>query len=126
MNPLENTPGNVELEKTQAQVRKGLLEFCILLTVSGDAVYSSDILEKLKENGMLVVEGTLYPLLSRLKSTGLLAYEWRESPSGPPRKYYSLTDDGTKTLDRLIVTWNELDSSITSLLKRHKKHEKNG
>ena len=122
MNPIKDN----ELEKTQAQIRKGLLEFCILLTISGEAVYSSDILQRLKDSDMLVVEGTLYPLLSRLRTSGLLSYQWQESPSGPPRKYYSLTDEGHRALERLVITWNDLDASITSLLKRHKKHEKNG
>lgn len=114
-----------ELEKSQAQIRKGLLEFCMLLTVSGGPVYSSDILQRLKDSDLLVVEGTLYPLLSRLRSSGLLSYEWRESPSGPPRKYYALTAEGRLALDRMIATWNSLHASVTSLLKRHQQHEKN-
>ena len=122
---MTNQPLDTGLENTRAQIRKGLLEFCILLTISGDAVYSSDILEKLKASNMLVVEGTLYPLLSRLKTSGLLAYEWKESKSGPPRKYYRLTEKGQQSLDQLIATWSDLNSSITSLLLTHKKHEKN-
>ncbi len=96
-------------------MRKGLLEFCILLVVSGGRVYSSDILEKLKIAHLLVVEGTLYPLLSRLKAQGLLEYDWEESPSGPPRKYYEITVHGKEVLTHLKKTWGELSDSITSL-----------
>lgn len=106
---------NESLEIKGLYMRKGLLEFCILLVVSGGRVYSSDILEKLKKADMLVVEGTLYPLLSRLKVQGLLEYDWEESPSGPPRKYYEITKNGKETLDHLKKTWDELSSSITSL-----------
>jgi PadR family transcriptional regulator PadR len=101
----------------KAQMRKGLLEFCILLVISDGRVYSSDILNTLKDADLLVVEGTLYPLLSRLKTQGLLAYDWEESKSGPPRKYYELTKQGRETLRELTKTWKELFASITSLTK---------
>lgn len=97
------------------QMRKGLLEFCILLAISKSRVYSSDILNKLKDANLLVVEGTLYPLLSRLKTQGLVAYDWEESRSGPPRKYYELTNHGRTTLIELQETWKELHASINSL-----------
>jgi PadR family transcriptional regulator, regulatory protein PadR len=106
-------------DNTKAQMRKGILEFCILLLISKKALYASDILEKLKEADLLVVEGTLYPLLSRLKNAGLLSYEWRESKSGPPRKYYELTKSGKEALKELVKTWDSLSDSITSLLSSH-------
>lgn len=105
------------LEQKRAHMRKGLLEFCILLTISEGRVYSSDILEKLKSAGLLVVEGTLYPLLSRLKAQELLVHEWEESRSGPPRKYFELTAHGRTTLHELQQTWKELHTSITKLEK---------
>lgn len=106
---------NESLEQKGMYMRKGLLEFCILLVVSTGRVYSSDILEKLKKSNMLVVEGTLYPLLSRLKAQELLEYDWEESRSGPPRKYYEITAKGKQTLLHLKKTWDELADSITSL-----------
>ncbi len=101
---------------TKAQMRKGILEFCILLIIRDGEVYASDILEKLKAADLLVVEGTLYPLLSRLKNAELLSYEWRESKSGPPRKYYLLTKKGKDALKELVTTWKSLSDSISSLL----------
>jgi len=100
------------LDNTQAQMRKGVLEFCILSVLSHKEVYTSDIIEKLKEARLIVVEGTLYPLLTRLKNAGLLSYRWVESSSGPPRKYYSLTPLGEKFLDELRVTWRELVEAV--------------
>lgn len=98
-------------------MRKGLLEFCILTVIAAERMYSSDILKALKEADMLVVEGTLYPLLSRLKTQGLLTYDWEESKSGPPRKYYELTETGRVTVKELSKTWKELTTSINSLIK---------
>jgi len=103
------------LEQKRSQMRKGLLEFCILLVISEDRTYSTDILKKLKETDLLVVEGTLYPLLSRLKSQGLVEYDWEESKSGPPRKYYGLTKKGKETLTELKKTWKGLSASLSSL-----------
>ena len=100
------------LENTQAQMRRGVLEFCVLSILSHAEVYPSDIIEKLKEAKLIVVEGTLYPLLTRLKNAGLLSYRWVESSSGPPRKYYSLTPLGDKFLDELRVTWRELVEAV--------------
>lgn len=106
------------VESKRAQMRKGLLEFCILLAISHERRYSSDILTSLKSAGLLVVEGTLYPLLSRLRAQKLLDYEWEESTSGPPRKYYALTKTGHDTLQELEKTWRELHTSIQRLLKQ--------
>lgn len=105
-----------DADNTQSQMRKGILEFCILLIVSKDEAYASEILVRLKDADLLVVEGTLYPLLSRLRSNGLLSYEWKESKNGPPRKYYSITKEGRAVLKDLTATWRSLSDSITSLL----------
>src|SRR3979409_1559545 len=94
---------DLNVENTKAQMRKGILEFCILLIISKEEVYPSDILKELKEFNLIVVEGTLYPLLSRLKDGGLLEYRWEESKAGPPRKYYKLTEIGRNTLKQLEV-----------------------
>ena len=111
---------NTEIENTKAQMRKGILEFCILLVIKKEKIYASDILKKLKKVDLLVVEGTLYPLLSRLKNSGLLKYDWEESKVGPPRKYYSLTDKGRETLNHLSKIWGKFHCSICHLLN-HKK-----
>ena len=84
----------MNIENTQAQMRKGILEYCILLIIAGEDSYVQDIINKLKTSKMLVVEGTIYPLLTRLKNMGLLSYRWEESTQGPPRKYYSITETG--------------------------------
>lgn len=102
----------MKIENTKAQMRKGVLEFCILSVLYGERMYASDILKSLKEAKLLVVEGTLYPLLTRLKNAGLLEYEWEESTSGPPRKYYLLTETGKTFLNELQETWNELDQAV--------------
>jgi len=96
-------------------MRKGTLDFIVLLVISRGPVYASDILAELKKSQLIVVEGTLYPLLSRLRSSGLLQYAWQESRSGPPRKYYSLTDSGREFLDHLSENWKELNLSIKKL-----------
>lgn len=98
----------MKLENTKVQMRKGILEYCILSIISEGEVYASDILDTLKNARLIVVEGTLYPLLTRLKNTGLLSYQWKESTSGPPRKYYVLTDEGKAFLKELDTTWEEL------------------
>lgn len=103
------------VENTRAQMRKGFLEFCILLIISRGKIYASDIIRKLTGANLLVVEGTLYPILSRLKSQALVEYLWEESPAGPPRKYYTLTTKGSETLARLEETWEQLGASVTSL-----------
>jgi len=96
------------LENTQSQMRKGVLEFCILSIISQGEIYPSDIIGKMKDAKLIVVEGTLYPLLTRLKNSGLLSYSWVESNSGPPRKYYKLTPLGEEFLKELKKTWDEL------------------
>lgn len=101
-----------------SQLRKGLLELAVLLVISRGPVYASDILKKLKINHLLVVEGTLYPLLSRLKNEGNLDYQWQESKNGPPRKYYQLTPSGQVNLKNIQETWLNLNKSINSLIKK--------
>ena len=107
----------MNVENTKAQMRKGVLEFCILSILNGKEAYPSDILEELKEAKLLVVEGTLYPLLTRLKNSGLLSYRWEESKSGPPRKYYTLTEIGRGFLKELESTWKELSVAVTKTTK---------
>lgn len=107
------------LENSKAQMRKGTLEFCIMLIISRGEVYASDILQQLKAADLLVVEGTLYPLLSRLKTQGFLLYSWKESNAGPPRKYYSLTDKGKTSVKMLTDNWLTLADSINQLIKQH-------
>lgn len=107
-----------EIQTIQTQMRRGVIEFCILLIINKEPVYVSDILKELQKADLLVVEGTVYPLLNRLKTEGLLSYDWQESKSGPPRKYYSLTQAGAEYLDQLKDTWNTLTHSITSLIQK--------
>ena len=106
----------MKIENTKAQMRKGVLEYCILSIIQDkETAYTSDILGQLKDAKMLVVEGTVYPLLTRLKNEGLLGYRWEESTSGPPRKYYTLTATGTDFLTELAVSWNELNKAVKKL-----------
>ena len=105
----------MNVENTKAQMRKGMLEYCILLLLRRKSCYANDIITHLKQADMIVVEGTLYPLLSRLKSDGLLKYEWRESKQGPPRKYYALTMDGEEALQQLDDSWAELARTVNFL-----------
>ena len=109
---MENT-----IENVRAQMRKGLLEYCILSILDKREAYASVIIDELKSVGMIVVEGTLYPLLIRLKNQGLLAYRWEESTQGPPRKYYVLTEQGREQLGQMDTAWNELVESIQTLKK---------
>ena len=106
---------NINLENTKAQMRKGVLELCILAIISEKEAYPSDILEKLKSSELIVVEGTLYPLLTRLKDAGLLEYRCVESLQGPPRKYYQLTEIGRNSLQELHKGWLELVKSVAQL-----------
>ncbi len=108
----------MNLENTKAQMRKGVLELCILSMLQEKDAYASDIIDHLKSAEIIVVEGTLYPLLTRLKNAGLLAYRWEESTSGPPRKYYSLTDKGTEALAELTVSWNKLVEAVTKTTQK--------
>jgi PadR family transcriptional regulator PadR len=107
----------MNLENTKAQMRKGVLEFCILSVLSNGDAYTSDIINKLKEARLIVVEGTLYPMLTRLKNAGLLQYRWEDSTSGPPRKYYGLTHEGKQFLQELKGSWNDLVESVSQTLK---------
>lgn len=107
----------MKLENTIAQMRKGVLELCILSIISEEKAYSSEIIIKLKENELIVKDGTLYPLLSRLKNAGLLQYTWEESDLGPPRKYFYITDEGSKFLKGLLQTWNQLVHAVNQSTK---------
>ena len=111
----------MNIEKTKAQMKKGVLELCILSIISTKEAYASDILDELKTSKLIVVEGTLYPLLTRLKNEGLLSYRWEESKSGPPRKYYEITEIGKKVLLELNIGWSELVSAVDKLTKKIKK-----
>jgi PadR family transcriptional regulator, regulatory protein PadR len=104
-------------DQLAVQMRKGVLVYCALLVCSGEPVYSSDVIRRLREAELIVVEGTLYPLLSRLAKDKLLGYEWRESEQGPPRKYYWLTDEGREVLASLRTAYKQLDGSIKTLQK---------
>lgn len=108
----------MKIENTKAQMRKGVLEFCILSILKNGEAYPSDILVRLKKANLIVVEGTLYPLLTRLKNSGLLSYRWEESKSGPPRKYYSITLDGLSFLSALDVTWKDLVKAVRLTTKK--------
>lgn len=106
---------NMDVNNVKSQMRKGMLEYCIMLLLHKEPAYASDIIQKLKEARLIVVEGTLYPLLTRLKNDHLLSYEWIESTQGPPRKYYSLTDKGTGFLGELEISWKELNDTVNHL-----------
>ena len=110
----------MKIENTTAQMRKGILEFCILSLISGRDLYTSEILESLKKGKMLVVEGTVYPLLTRLKNADLLQYRWEESTSGPPRKYYSITPAGEVFLTELQQAWSDLNKAVKSITQNKK------
>lgn len=106
------------IENSKAQFRKGVLEFTVLLCLAKSELYATDILNKLKGYQLLVVEGTIYPLLSRLKEAGFLSYNWVESKEGPPRKYYKLTDKGREVLKQLSTNYQELNQSINQLINQ--------
>lgn len=105
----------VNPDNVKSQMRKGFLEYCIMLIISKKPSYVSDIITELKDAQLIVVEGTLYPLLSRLKSSGLLTYQWQESLQGPPRKYYELTGEGSQFLAELELAWNEINNTILAI-----------
>jgi PadR family transcriptional regulator PadR len=107
----------MNIDNAKAQMRKGVLELCILALLQDGPAYVSDLLERLKQSKIIVVEGTLYPLLTRLKNAGVLTYKWEESKSGPPRKYYQLTDLGRKSYEELRGSWNELVQSVEQTLQ---------
>ncbi|UJF30264.1 PadR family transcriptional regulator [Kaistella sp. 97-N-M2] len=104
-------------ENTKAQMRKGILEFCILSLIEQREMYVSDLIDELKKGKLDVVEGTLYPLLTRLKNGEFLSYRWEESTGGPPRKYYQITEKGKLFLAELRTTWNELTDSVNQITK---------
>ena len=110
----------INAENAKAQMRKGVLELCILSILSQGDAYPTEIIEKLRETKLVVVEGTLYPLLTRLKNTGLLGYRWEESTSGPPRKYYKLTPDGQQYLNELQLSWEELVQAVNKTITTSK------
>ena len=105
----------MKIENTKAQMRKGVLEYCILSILQHGDAYTSEIISTLKSAEMIVVEGTIYPLLTRLKNSGLLSYRWEESTSGPPRKYYVLTESGKLFLKELDTTWSNLKTAVNQI-----------
>ncbi len=103
----------------KAQMRKGVLEMCILSLLSSEAMYTSDIIERLRQAQLVIVEGTLYPLLTRLKNAGFLEYFWMESNYGPPRKYFKITDQGREFLNGLKESWTEINEAVTLTSTTH-------
>lgn len=119
---MSNADDESRVENVQSQMRKGVLEYCILLVIArGGQVYASDILAALKRSNLIVVEGTIYPLLSRLNRSEYLKYTWIESTAGPPRKYYSLTDRGHEALRQMTEQWVAFTTSINELREAHEK-----
>jgi len=110
----------MNIENTQSQMRKGVLEFCILSIIQREEAYPSDIIEEMKKAHLNILEGTLYPLLTRLKKADLLAYRWVESSGGPPRKYFSLTEKGTAFYKELENTWREMSDSVERVIGNKK------
>jgi PadR family transcriptional regulator PadR len=108
----------MNIENTQSQMRKGILEFCILSIIRRGEAYPSDIVDEMKGANLRIFEGTLYPLLTRLKNAEMLTYRWVESNSGPPRKYFSLTESGEKFYQELESTWLELSNGVTALTNK--------
>lgn len=107
------------LTNIKSQMRKGLLEYCILTIISRGEAYASDILDTLREANLLVVEGTVYPLLTRMKNEGMLTYRWQESTGGPPRKYYALTSDGEELIRQLDAEWKAINDSINQVINNN-------
>ena len=105
----------MDIQNTQSQMRKGVLEFCMLSIIRQGEVYPSDLVEKMKAANLHILEGTLYPLLTRLKNAGVLTYRWVESNSGPPRKYFVMTDQGLQFYHELELTWKELADAVATL-----------
>lgn len=123
LQPDSNTLLMEKADSTIAQMRKGVLEMCVVAAISSREAYASDILERLKQSHLIVVEGTLYPILTRLKNEGFLSYRWEESNSGPPRKYYSITPEGTGFLSELRSGWDELVSAVSALVASNNQSE---
>jgi PadR family transcriptional regulator PadR len=113
----------MDIQNTQSQMRKGVLEFCILSVIRQGEVYPSDIVDKMKGANLNILEGTLYPLLTRLKNAGYLTYRWVESNSGPPRKYFSMTEQGLSFYGELERTWKELADAVHTLTSPNGKEE---
>ena len=113
----------INVENIKTQMRKGVIEYCVLSILSRGDSYTPEIIAALKESEMIVVEGTLYPILTRLKNQGILTYRWEESPQGPPRKYYSLTADGREALRQLDESWDSLVGQIGQI--RHPQAKEN-
>lgn len=113
----------MKIENTKAQMRKGVLEYCILSILQHGDAYTSEIISTLKSAEMIVVEGTIYPLLTRLKNSGLLSYRWEESTSGPPRKYYVLTESGKLFLKELDTTWGNLKTAVNQITSKKQKND---
>lgn len=105
-------PTTMNADNIKSQMRKGYLEYCILLILKKKAAYASDIISELKDAKLIVVEGTLYPLLTRLKNSELLDYRWEESTQGPPRKYYEMTEKGIRFLDELEIAWDDINQVV--------------
>ncbi len=106
---------SMKIENTSSQMRKGVLEYCILSIIKKEEAYPSDIIEKMRAANLVILEGTLYPLLTRLKNAGLLSYRWVESTEGPPRKYFSLTTEGSDFYNELESTWRELSEAVHAI-----------
>jgi PadR family transcriptional regulator PadR len=115
----------MNIENTQSQMRKGVLEYCILSIIRRSEAYPGDIIDEMKEAGLQLLEGTLYPLLNRLKNAGILTYRWVESTSGPPRKYFRLTEKGDQFYILLQATWNELATGVDTLMQKGDGSDKN-
>ncbi len=120
-NKSRETVSAYNVDNAKSQMRKGFLEFPVLLIIGAKPTYVPDILKQLKKANLLVVEGTLYPLLSRLRRNNLVAYTWEESKSGPPRKMYSITKEGKEVLNQLEKSWKTLDTSVNTLIKHYEK-----
>lgn len=120
---INNTEMNIE--NTQSQMRKGVLEYCILTIIKRSEAYPGDIIDEMKNAGLQLLEGTLYPLLNRLKNAGILTYRWVESTSGPPRKYFSLTEKGNEFYILLEATWNELSKGVNTLTQKEHNSDEN-
>ena len=114
----------MNIENTQSQMRKGVLEFCILSIIKRSEAYPSDIIEEMKAANLQILEGTLYPLLTRLKNADLLAYRWVESSGGPPRKYFTLTEKGAAFYAELESTWKEMSGAVERVINKNITDEK--
>lgn len=116
---------SINIQKSKKQMRRGVLEFCVLSIIGQQEVYPSEIITAMKSADLIVVEGTLYPLLTRLKNAGLLTYRWEESNAGPPRKYYSLTATGEIVKNELQKTWQQLVNAVNKTLNKPKDEQSN-